>query len=401
MQIESLNKKELKGLKIISFLIGISLIASFFDFIFAGLRYIQYALTPIMVFIVLFYFLKKAKGSNIFRWLVILFIILFLRGLLNYNYGKYILGDIISFSFVVFIIFFNSNSALNNFKYKIPILMAKLLIIFIQLTLFAFFRYGNISSEMERALISGGAINEKVLFYPILFAPLLLPFIFDMKIYLKLTVIFANLLLILFGILTATRGMFAIPIIAFLLVFILQNRISIKRIIIICFIFFIIFEFGLFTNNTLLNDKANYLLSRIEDNKDVSGGRNSEIIDLFEEYNFIEFIIGRGAGGTQKFGFWKDIDTPLNLGANMGHYGFTHLLLKGGFVLLIMIYGLALWSIFNLYRRGDRKFMIVIILYLIYEISHTQFNNLAFLLLFWISVSYSLKLSNNNIKLLR
>lgn len=401
MQIEIPNKKELKGIKIISFLIGISFIASFFDFIFAGLRYIQYALTPIMVFIVLFYFLKKGRGLNIFRWLVILFIILFLRGLLNYNYGKYILGDIISFSFVVFIIFFNSNSGLNNLKYKIPILMAKLLIIFIPLSLFAFFRYANISSEMERTLISGDAINEKVLFYPILFAPLLLPFIFDMKLYLKLTVIFANLLLILFGILTATRGMFALPIIAFLLVFILQNRISIKRIIIICFIFFIILEFGLFTNNTLMNNKANYLLSRIEDNKDVSAGRNSEIIDLFEEYNSLEFFIGRGAGGTQKFGFWKEIHTPLNLGANLGHYGFTHLLLKGGFVLLIMIYGLALWSIFNLYRRGDRKFMIVIILYLIYEISHTQFNNLAFLLLFWISVSYSLKLSNNNIKLLR
>jgi hypothetical protein len=397
MQIESPNKKELKGFKIISFLIGISFIAYFFDFIFAGLRYIQYALTPIMVFIVLFYFLKKGKGLNIFRWLVILFIILFLRGLLNYNYEKYILGDIISFSFVVFIIFFNSNIAFYNFKYMIPIIMAKLLIIFIPLSLIAFFIFGNISSEMERALILGGAINEKVLFYPILFAPLLIPFIFDMKLYLKFTVIFANLLLILFGVLTATRSTFALPLVAFLLVFVLQRRISLKRVIIVCLIFLGFFELGLFTDNTLLNNKANYLFSRIEDDKDFSSGRNSEIIDLFEEYNVTEFVIGRGAGGTQKFGFWKDIDTPLNLGANMGHYGFTHLLLKGGFILLITIYGLAFWSIINLYRRGDRKFMIVIILYLILEVSHTQFNNLAFLLLFWISISYSLKLSNNKI----
>tara|TARA_R110001606_G_scaffold378557_4_gene538286 strand:- start:37 stop:1242 length:1206 start_codon:yes stop_codon:yes gene_type:complete len=397
MQIKTPNKKESIGLKNISLLIVVLFIAAFFDFLFSGLRYIQYALTPALTLVILFFFSKKGKGLNMFRWLVILFIILFIRGLLRDNYNKYILGDIISFSFSVFILFFNSNSIFYYLKDKIPILMAKLLIIFIPLSLFAFLKYGNISSGTTRALISDGNINEKVLYYPILFAPLLLPFMFDMKLYLKVTIIFANLLLILFGIMTATRGMFAMPIIAFLLVFVLQKKISIKRIILLCSMLFVFFQFVLVENNTLFNEKVDYLFSRIEDKKDVSGGRNSEIYDLFKEFNITEFIIGRGAGGTQKFGFWKEIDTTLNLGANMGHYGFTHLLLKGGFLLLFTIYGLALWSIINLYRRGDRKFMIVILIYLMFEISHNQFNNLAFLLLFWISISYSLKLSSDKI----
>ena len=236
------------------------------------------------------------------------------------------------------------------------------------------------------------------MYYPILYAPLLLPFIFDMKSYLKIVVIFANLLIFIYGIFSATRSLFILPLVALLLVFIFQKEFSFKKIIITCLIFFSILNFGLYKLNTsLIDSKVDYLLSRIEDKKDPSGNRNSEIIDLFKEYSFTEFVIGRGAGGTHKFGFWKEINTPFNLGANLAHYGFTHLLLKGGFVLLITFYGLAFWSIINLYRRGDRKFMIVIMLYLILEISHNQFNNLAFLVLFWVSVSYSLKLSNNKI----
>ncbi|EIA10238.1 hypothetical protein [Flavobacterium frigoris] len=394
MQNLYLMKAERKTVQIILFLIGLSLVTSYFDFLIPGLRYIQYAVTPILGIYVLYFGLKKGKSLSVLRWFFIIFIIFFLRGLLLGNYGKYILGDILSWSFVFMVVFFNSDAAFYSFKSKIPEFMAKLLIVFIPFTLFVFFKYANISADITRSLIADNGVNEKAMFYPLLFAPLLLPFIFDFKLHVRIAVIVGNLMLVFFGIVTATRGMFMIPIVAFLLVFLLQKKMSFKIVIILILVIVTFLNIGSFSDNEVLKEKSDYLYSRFNEDKDVSGGRNSEIFDLFDEYTFTEFLIGRGAGGTHTFGFWKDVDTPLNLGANVAHYGVTHLLLKGGFVLLISFYSLALWAILNLYKKGDRKYMIVIILYLIMEISHNQFNNLAFLILFWVSISFSLKLTN-------
>ena len=383
-------------------ILGLVFIFSMLDFIFSGARYMQYGLSILLVLMFLQRIPKKGPIKRVFVLFILFFLVLLFRGLYLDNYIKYFINDIYVWSFFVFVLFFGSENSLKESKLKIPELFAKLLIVALPFSILIFFKYGQLSSDIVTRSLVSDDINAKALFNPIIFAPLLMPFIFDLKKYLRVIVILSNIFLFVFGILAATRVVMVVPLLGFIsLIFQFKNipfRKSFSVVLGLIFFIGILMVFLPEDQTSFFSDKLDYTFSRFE-STDISSGRNSEVEGLFDEYSLSEFILGRGAGGSQSFGFWKDIGTIDNLGTPLAHYGFLHLILKGGFPLLFFVYGLAIWSMINLYKRGDKQFLFVILIYLTYEVSHTKFNDPFYVIFLWLSISYSLQLKSQNMRI--
>jgi hypothetical protein len=201
-----------------------------------------------------------------------------------------------------------------------------------------------------------------------------------------------------FGILSATRGAVVLPLLGLATLVFQARRTTITKLIKVVFFITLLSMIAFAsipqTEKEFVLDKSSYLVSRFEINEKLTGGRNTEAEDLFKTFTITEWIFGRGAGGSHEFGFWQLIGTPGNLGIPFTHFGFLNLLLKGGLPLLLIVYGVAVWAMFFLWQRGDRRYFFMILLYLVFELSHTRFNDPFFMILFWISISYSLQLKS-------
>jgi hypothetical protein len=331
-------------------------------------------------------------------------VFLILRGLFSGNYIKYLLFDIHIYTSFVFLTYFNSQLFLENKRIEIPILFGKLLIISIPLVLILLTAFGtiNLSDPFDRGIISGKAgFEQRILFAPILIAPFIVPFVREMSKKLKFLVLSANALLLLLGILTATRSVVAISIIAYLTLSKFSWKISVKKFITILAFFITVLLF-LFINDrisSIIKNKIEITVGRFEKKVNFTSGRDTEVYGLFKDFSNEELIFGRGAGAEQKFGFWKFKPAPGTHGINFTHFGFLNLIFKGGIVLLILVYGVSLYSLVKLFLMGERRYFFVILLYLVYEISHTLFINYFHLVLLWISISYAfyLKKGKNTI----
>lgn len=367
------------------------------EFVFEGLRYLQYFLTLILIITLILKRPLKGKNFNYFILILSYFIVLIVRGILKDNYLPYTLNDIYVWSLCVFILFFSSPFSLSYYRIRIPELFAKLLYFALPFTLIIIVMHGSFDSNITTRQIVGGNLNEKAIYQPLLLSPLLMPFVSQFRKNLRYIVILSNFVLLLLGVLSATRVVFIVPLFGFfsLLFMRKKNRIS-KLITSFAIVVLLIYIGSLILpekSTAFFTDKFDYLLSRFEMGEKITSGRDTEFIGLFTNFSTLEFILGRGAGGSQAFGFWEQIGTVGNLGVPFTHFGFLNLILKGGFPLLILVYGLAIWSMVFLWRKGKREYSFVILFFLIYEISHTKFNDPFYMIFLWVSISYSLQLS--------
>jgi hypothetical protein len=289
---------------------------------------------------------------------------------------------------------------------KIPYLFAKLLIISIPVTLSLFIIYGSldINNLIARSLLNGenSSLDEKMFLAPIIIAPLLVPFIRKMKNYLKFIVLLANSLVLIYGILTATRSFIAISLLSYLSIikFPIITNINTNKLIIILSLTFIT-SILIFSNEKLhsfFNDRMEYTVARFNKKNDFTSGRNTEVEGLLKEFSKSELLFGRGAGAENKFGFWKDKLLSDQLGPNFTHFGFLYFILKGGFIMLFIVYGIAIYSMIVLFRHGERKYFFVILIYLTYEVSHTQFTNYFYVLFLWLSISCAFHIRMNKLE---
>jgi hypothetical protein len=339
------------------------------------------------------------KKTIIFYILLAYIVFLICLGILNGNFYKYIFFDIHIYASLVFLTFFSRDSSVTEHYDKIPKLFAKLLIISIPVASILFILFGsfNLKDTLGRSLLNNMNLDfdEKMFMAPIIIAPLIVPFVNRMSRSLKYIVLFANTLVLIYGAITATRSVIIVSLIAFLSIINIRLKIKENRLYLILISVIVLTVFSI-TNkkvNTLIRSKIDFAISRFEFKGTFTNGRNTEVEGLFKEYNTFELIFGRGAGAEQKFGFWKTKLKPQEHGINFTHFGFLYLILKGGFILLFIVYGLALYSLYILFRRGERPYFFVILIYLVYELSHTQFINYFYLLFLWLGISYALNLS--------
>lgn len=210
-------------------------------------------------------------------------------------------------------------------------------------------------------------------------------------------VVISTFTLFIFGVFSATRSIVIVSLFGFIaLVYQYKKNLS-KFLFFISFIILLFYTLSQFITEDIspfFDSKFEYLISRFLSGENITSGRDSELKGLFEEFSPTEFLLGRGAGGSQEFGFWKQVGTVGNLGIPFTHFGFLNLILKGGFPLLIFVYGMALRSMIILWRKGEKEYSFVILIFLISEISHTKFNDPFYMIFLWTSISYSLKISS-------
>jgi len=384
-------------------LIAISFLVSLLQTVFYPIHYLTYICSAFLCIVMIPHYHRLNKQTLIFRFILIYFCFLLIRGVLSGNFINYIIFDLNIYTAVIFIAFFVNVELTKNTYTQFPVLFAKLLLISIPFFFFIFLHFGNLSlgDEFARSLFDedNSSIDRMAFIIPLSMAPLLVPFINDMKPSLKYVVIFASILYLLTGILTATRSVILINLISYLPLLsfkrLLKNKILI--IIISSSIFVLIVLFSGTEIFSLLGNRLDYTFLRFSKESDYSSGRDTEVKGLFKEFNSFDLVFGRGTGAEQKFGFWKDIKTNMNEhGVNYTHFGFLYFILKGGFILLFIVYGLAFYSLFVLFRNGERKYFTVILLYLVAETSFTQFINYFYVLFLWVSISLALRLSINS-----
>ena len=386
------------------YLLAVAFITDYLQYIFAPLHYISFICKFCLCIIMLPHFLRLTKNSLVAYIIISYFVFLIFRGLLLNNFYKYLIFDIHIYYSVFFLTFFNSENSYKKYYSQIPQIFSRLLIFSIPIAIVTFYLYGtlNINDLYARSLLGdeNSGLDEKIFLAPILIAPLLVPFISEMKRSLKYTILIANSLFLIYGVLTVTRSTIAIGILAFLSLLVQQTRIKKLKLysIIIFSIIIIFFSIPKKSNSSFLGNKIFYIIARFDKDNDYTSGRDTEVAGLFKEFSGSELLLGRGAGAEQKFGFWKNQFSANEHGINFTHFGFLNLILKGGFILLLIIYGLALYSLFVLYSHGERKYFFVILIYLIAELSHTQFVNYFYVMFLWISIGLALQLSMNKNK---
>ena len=386
----------------IYYLLSIAFITDYLQYLLPPLHYISFVCEIFIWIMMIPHFMKFNKNTFIFYIIVSYFIFLICRGLLFGNFYKYLIFDIHIYTAIVFLTFFNIN--FSNVKYyaQIPTLFAKLLIISIPAALLTFYFFGSFNDIYARSLLneSNSNLDEKMFLAPILIAPLIVPFISELKRGLKYVVIIATSLVLIYGILTATRSLIIICTLSFLSLITFKKLF--KKTTLIYLLLFTVIVIGLsYSKNktiSLISDSIAYSTVRFEKDNDYTSGRDTELYGLFEEFNLSELIFGRGAGAEQKFGFWKYVFAANEHGISFTHFGFLYLILKGGFILLIIVYGLALYSLVVLFRHGERKYFFVILIYLAADLSHTQFINYFYVLFLWLSINMAIQLSITNKK---
>ena len=319
---------------------------------------------------------------------------LIIRGFLFGNFIPYLLFDISIYTSIVFLTYFKYNY--KSYYSLIPTLFAKLLIVSIFFVLIVVFFYSDFGNLATRSLLgdNNSMVDDSWIIGPLIIAPFIVPFIGSMKMHLKFAVLFANLLLLLFGVLTATRSYIVIVIVALLSLITFRKFSSIKFFFygFLALLMFLFVFHSDFYKKSVLADQINFVGERFVMEGDISNGRSSEVVGLFSEFSFSEIILGRGAGAEQKFGFWNDIRGSQEHGINFTHFGFLNLILKGGFLLLLLIYGMAFYSLMIFLKYGEKKYFFVVLIYLIAELSHTLFINYFTVLFLWLGISLAIQL---------
>ncbi len=380
-------------------LLGLGFLANYATFFFDFLHYLLYLCSVLIWVFMLPYVTKSAKRNSIFSTLRLYFIFLIIYGVLNGNYYKYIIFDIHIYTSLIFLTYFSNKLTHNQTHYKLPLFFAKFLFIGVPLSIILFIMYGSINfNPALRSLVDNDDLSSGIFLSPILIATILVPFVNDMKRLQKYIVLLANTMVLIFGVFTATRSFVVISLIAFFSLSKLQLKIK-KEMIYSFLIIFIIVEVFYSSDNkwiSLIQTNIEYTIARFDKESDYTSGRDTEVEGLFTEFSFMELIFGRGAGAEQKFGFWEGISASDSHGINFTHFGFLNLILKGGFILLFLVYGLSFYSLIILFRYGERKYFFVVLIYLVLEMSHTLFTNYFFVIFLWSSISYALQLKTSD-----
>lgn len=381
--------------KVVYSLLAVSLLADYATIFIESMRYISY-LCQGLIWVFMFPNIRIKNNTNImFIILMLYLIVLSVSGILNGNYIKYILFDIHIYTSLIFITYFNNRNIQARNYNEIPLLISKYMYLGVPLAIIIFIKYGFIDASANvRDISISDEVKASIFIAPIIIAPILVPFVVDMNRLMKYVVILANAMVLTYGVMTSTRTYVVVALLAFGSLSKFRLRIN-KEMIYVVISLYMIFQGVYYSNNSwaiITQGKIENTIHRFENKYDYGNGRDSEVVGLFADFNVAEIVFGRGAGAEQEFGFWKNSTNNNYHGINYTHYGFLHLILKGGIVLLLLVYGLAIHSIFTLYKYGDRKYLFVILIFLTFELSHTLFLNYYYLIFLWLSISYALQL---------
>lgn len=366
-----------------------------FNFIFLLNLYlnkdIKLHLYACICIIYLLYLLKnfiRIYKLNKYVYLYVIYVsfLLFL-GVYNKNYNSYLFYDFLGFFSILFILlpfsYKDTSCFFNKYLPKIGVYLNILCIVF---AIIFILKRGILISTMEDRLMygeqEGEVLSPKFFLYPSLFLYPLIGYLDSKKD--KYIYNISILLFIFFSLIMAARGSTVVA----LIVISLSNILIKKQITIVKFVRYLcicVCLLSIIYCIPVLKSSIEYLVYRYE-NEQLTGVRMEEATDILNNLTRKQFVFGKGLGGANTYWIFSD----LPHGVNTVHYGWAFLILKGGIILLCLIYGKILLSIWKLWKTRDKiPYAIILITFLLLEFSHTNFNSIQNLSFMFIALSYS------------
>lgn len=330
----------------------------------------------------------------------------FILGLLYGNARSFLVADIFSFTILIAVfLFVNENR--NEFTEKIINKLSLFLLFGAICALYFFNKYGlqPASSLDLRLSLEGDALSGngfKYSFALLQVSVILLPFFWYLDS--KKRVILIITFLIYFGAsaFILARANLAVSVVAiFFLMYIgLEQKFirpNVSTIALFTCIFLGIFSIFIYYGGII---EILYSLITSRFNELGSGEMEPRDLEAFEYFSRIstyEMWFGKGMGGVNNYPFGRYYER----GIMMLHRGENNLILKGGIIFLILLYGTSIIALFKLIVSKaiySSSWAAVIIMYFLFERGHQQYSQFFMLLFFCFAISYGLnvKLRKNS-----
>jgi hypothetical protein len=352
--------------------------------IFFLVSYLELAFQTIIMFelLIIFYLIRSHKYifkiEKYYKFYVIYLILLLIIGLINQNNTSYMIWDLICFSEVLLVfgtIRFNKEYF---FKYELPNFAYILNILSILFVAAYVYSNGFTIASIE----SGRGLDDitKDITSPKFFLTACL-FLYPLKLYVKeqkRKAVFdvSIIAYILFSVAMGSRGTTTAAIVVFVLTGLsaISSNNTYGKLKIRKYIFFtlgtIIISAALYQIKEI-GSAVDYLAYRF-DNESLGSARTEEATAIYDALSRGELLFGKGLGAANTYWIFSDVQN----GVNSVHYGWMFLILKGGILFLIAIYGFIILKIINYYKYKEyRPYGIILIGFLLLEFSHTNFNS--------------------------
>jgi len=358
------------------------------------IEYIIFIIRGLLFYKLFFYVINLKK--QFFWFYFLLFIYYLLYGLVNSNFFSFIVMDVLSAFSILFLFLINNQNKEYVTKRILNVISIILGFSFI-FSLIYLFVYGFRPAELmgERIVFEEDGSNFKLLFQSIGLSVVLLPFVWFVDFKRKLAIGLAFILFTVINLISLSRGYLAGSFISILITIYIGFKlnkfglrysvISSSSIILFSLLFF------LNQNKEVLDTTLELLKYRFELIGNEVEPRDIEAKYYFKDLSDYQLLFGKGMGAANLRPFGKYSER----GIMMMHRGENNLIMKGGILLLLIIYGLAIYAIFKLFFSNDiysNSWASVIFIFLLLERGHQQFSNVFMLILFCMAISYSFSL---------
>ena len=333
------------------------------------------------LFILSIIILYKIQFKKVFGILVLISFFYLVIGILNSNRFEYIFTDFLSFTPLIFLVLENENfknDFLNNKLFGLNKILPYLIIA--SVGLFIYMGYDISSTLIARfAYDSDSKLTLFAPLTPIFFVSFII--CYKKTIYNRFFAYLGALLILFMGFITQTKTVFIPIIFALVLRTIFGGSLVSKIKFFLVLLFFI--SIILLIINKYIPESLSSFTDKFNSNNDSNTDRIEESMNYLRQCNVLQLLFGKGFGGIKIFHGEDYIG-----GVNMIHFGVVHLIMKGGILLLALMYFPLIYIIVNDSIGGNYSYVSMAIVFMIMDIGHTQWISLLNMLMYWILVYF-------------
>jgi hypothetical protein len=334
-----------------------------------------------LILLLVLFLLYNKKITRIKILLVFISMFYFFLGVANGNLLSNIFKDFIYFTPIILFIADDRHFYENFIDDKLAGLNKMMpYLLLASLGLFIYMGYSwTVSSNARFEYDQESKLNLFAPITPIFMIPFMLCYT-DVK-YKRILVYIGAFFILFMGYLTQTKTVFIPVILPFLFAIVFNRNLILKfRLIIIIFficgiIYFILFKFA---PNSIFT-----FMSKFNMSDDSNIDRVNESVQYLNKCNILQLLFGKGFGGIKTFHGEEFIG-----GIDMIHFGMVHLIMKGGFILLIIMYFPLLYIIIKDFGSHNYSYVGMAIIFMFMDLGHTQWQSSTGMLVYWLLVYY-------------
>lgn len=343
-------------------------------------------MAPIVTLIFMFVTTRfyRIKGNSVFSgWLVVLFCFTII-GMMNNNNPKFIRQDIIAFFPFVLLLATNQNfrkdflrDKLAGFK-KLSFVAAILYCV-----VFAYMGFNIMGSEEGRFIYDDEThlrLTSPVA--PLFFIPLVLCYGNSKYKLLDLLGVAASILMFVhFALITSTKSVvLPITMVLIMRLFLGEGTKSKYK----YFVYFGILAYFLnYVASVFFGNFIDDFLIKFEGDNESNASRIEETAIYLRQCDTLQWVIGKGWGGLKTFHGEEYIG-----GESMIHLGFAYLIMKGGLILLTLVYYPLIYIIFKDFAAKKYAYVLIAIFLITKDFGHMIWLEFIDVQIYWLLVYY-------------